>query len=78
MRWRPLARICSNDKGSGLRFAFLAVALLLCATAPYTFGQIPGQGRLEGLDAESRQSVVALKGAILTSDIDRILLRLNK
>lgn len=42
--------------GSGIRSVFIAVALLLCATAPSAFGQIPGQGRLEGLEPSSISS----------------------
>lgn len=39
--------------GSSIRSIFIAVTLLLCATAPSAYGQIPGQGRLEGLEPSS-------------------------
>ena len=39
--------------GSSIRSIFIAVTLLLCATAPAALGQIPGQGRLEGLEPSS-------------------------
>ena len=46
--------------GSGIRSVFIAVALLLCAAAPAALGQIPGQipgqGRLEGLEPSSISS----------------------